>query len=140
MFEKLKAFYSVFTAGQAVANPAAWKRGQVTGGAVTGLLAALVALAKVLGYDLPLTNAELVQIGGGVVAIFGLFINPAITVATTTKLGLPPLAPDYPVLDHVEIPVGAKFTMPPVSQATIDEAKAALERDRDRDTYGRGGN
>lgn len=88
MFEKLRAFYSVFQAGKVVANPAAWKRGQMTGGLVAGLLGALIAFAKVFGYDIPLSDEQLLQIGGAAVAVFGLF-NAGATVATTDKLGLP---------------------------------------------------
>lgn len=86
---KLLAFFSVLRKGQAVANPAAWKAGQITGSVLAGLLAALIALAKVYGYDLPLTDAEILSIGSALVAIVGLFISPALTIATTDKLGLP---------------------------------------------------
>ncbi len=87
MFDKLKAFYSVFESGKMVANPVAWKKGQMTGGLVAALLGSLITLAKVFGYDIHLNDEQLVQIGGAIVAVFGLF-NAGATVATTTKIGM----------------------------------------------------
>lgn len=86
---KLLAFFSVLRKGKCVANPAAWKAGQITGSVVAGLLGALVALAKVYGYELPLNDDQLLAIGSAIVAIVGLFITPAVTVASTEKVGLP---------------------------------------------------
>jgi len=89
MMGKLLALFNVFRKGEAVANPTAWKNGQVTGSIVAGLLGALVALAKVFGYDLPLSDDQLVTIGGAVVAVAGLFFNPAATLGSSTTVGLP---------------------------------------------------
>lgn len=88
MMGKLLAFLAVFRKGRQVANPAAWKAGQITGSVLAGLLGAIVALAKVFNYELPLNDEQLLAIGSAIVAIFGLFISPAITTATTEKVGL----------------------------------------------------
>ena len=85
---KLLAFFSVLRKGKAVANPSAWKTGQVTGSVIAGLLGAIIALAKVYGYELPLNDDQILAIGSAIVAIVGLFISPAITVASTEKIGL----------------------------------------------------
>ena len=85
---KLFALFDVFKKGKTVANPVAWKAGQITGSVLAGLLASIVALAKVFGYELPITDDQILAIGSGVVAIVGLFISPAITVASTDKIGL----------------------------------------------------
>jgi len=90
MLDKLKAFYSLFTKGAAVANAIALKRGQVTAGMVSALLAAMVAVARIFGADLHVTDDQLLQIGGAVVIMLGLF-NSGATVASTDKIGLPPL-------------------------------------------------
>ena len=90
MMGKLLAFLSVFRKGRQVANPAAWKAGQITGSVLAGLLGAIVALAKVFNYELPLSDDQLLAIGSAIVAIVGLFISPAITTATTEKVGLRP--------------------------------------------------
>jgi hypothetical protein len=85
---KLLALFDVFKKGKMVANPVAWKTGQITGSIVAGLLASIVALAKVFGYELPITDDQILAIGSAIVAIVGLFISPAITVASTNKIGL----------------------------------------------------
>ena len=85
---KILAALQVYRKGNAVANPAAWKNGQVTASVVAGLLGALVALAKTFGYSLPLSDDQLLTIGGAIVAIAGLFLNPTATVVSSDKVGL----------------------------------------------------
>jgi hypothetical protein len=87
--EKVLALFQVFRKGQSVANPEAWKKGQVTGSVVAGLLGAFVAAAKAFGYPLPVSDDQLLAIGSGIVAVMGLFLNPAVTVASSDKVGLP---------------------------------------------------
>ena len=86
---KLLALFNVFRKGECCVHPEAWKNGQITGSVLAGLLAAIVAASKAFGFDLPISDEQLVTIGGAIVAIVGLFINPAITTATSSKVGLP---------------------------------------------------
>ena len=86
---KLLAALNVFRKGQVVANPTAWKTGQITGSIFAGLLAAVVAGAKAFGYELPVSDDQLLAIGSGIVAVVGLFLNPAATVVSSDKVGLP---------------------------------------------------
>ena len=104
MLDKLKSLYDVFRAGQAVADPLAWKKGQMTGGLIAGFLGACIATAKAFGYDIPLSDSDLLQIGGAVIAVFGLF-NAGATVASTDKFGLPAKPIEYPAID-IDPPVG----------------------------------
>ena len=85
---KILAALNVFRKGQVVANPAAWKTGQITGSILAGLLAAIVAGAKTFGYELPVSDDQLLAIGSGIVAIVGLFLNPAATVVSSDKVGM----------------------------------------------------
>lgn len=86
---KLLALLSVYRKGECCVHAAAWKNGQITGSILAGLLAAIVAASKAFGFDLPLSDEQLLAIGSAIVAIVGLFINPAITTATSAKVGLP---------------------------------------------------
>ena len=86
---KILAALQVYRKGNVVANPAAWKNGQVTASVLAGLLGALIALAKTFGYNLPLTDDQLLTIGGAIVAVAGLFLNPTATVVSSDKVGLP---------------------------------------------------
>lgn len=87
---KLLAAFQVYKKGSVVTNPTAWKNGQITGSILAGLLGALVALAKAYGYELPVTDDQLVTIGAGIVAVIGLFLNPTATVVSSDKVGVQP--------------------------------------------------
>jgi hypothetical protein len=96
MFEslaKLKLVYAVFQKGKMVADPVKWKKRQVTSGMIAALLASVIGLAKAFGYDIPLTDDQLLQIGGAIIAVGGLF-NAGVTVASTDKFGLQHRADD----------------------------------------------
>lgn len=81
MFRIMKAAFDVFRAGEAVANPSAWKNAQLVG----TLLTALAALAAAFGYDLGLSGEE---IAGGALFIAAL-ANGVLVVVTSKKVGLP---------------------------------------------------
>lgn len=79
----ISSVWCVFKAGGVVANPAAWKKRQVSVNQVGALLCALAALAKGLGYDLKIDDATLMGVAGGVFAV----VNWVFTVVTTDKIG-----------------------------------------------------
>ena len=81
MFRVIKAAFGVFQAGQAVANPAAWKNAQLVG----TLLTALAALAAAFGFDLGLSSEEA---AGGALFITAI-ANGVLVVITSRKVGIP---------------------------------------------------
>lgn len=116
MFEKFGALWRVFKAGEAVANPVAWKRGQITVNALAAFLAALVALLRAFGVQLPITDEQVVAIATVALFLFGLF-NHGATVASTDKvdaLGRTPAAndaghqPGEPLAREVERATGSR--------------------------------
>ena len=78
-----------FRKGQEVANPETWKNAQVAINTISALLAAVLAIAKGLGYNLPITEVQLDALAAGIVALVGVF-NTVATVVSTKKVGLPP--------------------------------------------------
>ena len=82
---KLVALWRVFRKGEAVANPAAWKAGQIGVTAVAALLAALAQAAAAFGLEVPVDENQFAAVAGGAVAV----VNIVLTVATTRKIGLP---------------------------------------------------
>lgn len=91
MFNRIKAIINlpeIFKQGKMVSNPEAWKKGQITAGVLAGFIGAIVTAARAFGYDLPLTDEEILTIGSAVVTVTGLFWTPAVTVATTDKIGI----------------------------------------------------
>lgn len=83
MWNQLGAFWRLFQKGQAVANPEAWKKGQIGVTVLAPFLLAITESARALGYDIPLTTEQAVAIAGGVIAV----VNVVLTVTTTEKVG-----------------------------------------------------
>lgn len=131
MFEKLKDFYALFTAGQSVANAIKLKKVQVYGGAFAGFLGAVVAIAKAFGYDLPISDEQLVQLGGAAATIFGMF-NMGATVASTDKFGLPSReaqARHAADAEHISVPRISTESTPAYvqSESSADDPLAGLD-------------
>jgi hypothetical protein len=84
MASKIKAAWRVFKTGEVVANPAAWKKGQITSNMVAALLLALVYAAEAFGYDIPVTGEAIDAIAVGLFAL----VNLVFTVVSTDKVGL----------------------------------------------------
>ena len=101
MFEKLKAFYSVFTAGQSVVHAVRLKKVQAYGGLFAGFIGAALAVAKGFGYVVPLTDEQVISLGTACAVLFGLF-NAGATVASTDKIGLPSLEDQESNADNAE--------------------------------------
>lgn len=78
---KFKAALSVLSKGSMVANPEAWKNGQVTANAVVALL---MAIASLTGQDVP--SEVINSVGVGLFAA----VNWVFTTVSTDKVGLLP--------------------------------------------------
>lgn len=103
---KLWAILNLFRRGSAVADPAAWKNGQITVNALVLLLGALVGAARSFGYDLPIPDAVLAQLAAGLLGV----VNSLLTVITSKTVGLPP-APG-PDNDRIVEPAGDRKPAP----------------------------
>lgn len=87
---KVTAVFSipdVLRQGKMVANPAAWKTGQITASVLSALIVTILNLGRVFGYELPITDDQINVISAGIVTLVGLFIVPVTTVASTDKIG-----------------------------------------------------
>jgi hypothetical protein len=85
MIGKLTAVWRVFRKGEEVANPAAWKLGQITATAIIAFLAAAAQAAAAFGYEVPVNEDQLTAIAGGVLAVG----NVLLTLITSKRVGLP---------------------------------------------------
>lgn len=107
--EKLFAFLAVLRKGSEVSDVEAWKKHQINGNLIAGLIIALVALAKAFGYELPVDDKAALSIGGGIVTV----INIMLTAATSKRAGILPAKPapvDQPATDAgTEVPKQADF-------------------------------
>lgn len=87
---KVTAVFSipdVLKQGKMVANPVAWKTGQITASVLSALIVTVLNLGRVFGYELPITEDQINVISAGIVTLVGLFIVPVTTVASTDKIG-----------------------------------------------------
>lgn len=85
----LKNILEVFKLGKIVTNPKAWKQGQITVGILVSLFSSLLYFGQTFGLDFYVPQDVLNSLATLIIFIFGLFINPALTIATTEKLGVP---------------------------------------------------
>lgn len=87
LFGKVKSGLAVFKHGKKVSNPAAWKRGEITIGAVALLLGALVALAESFGIEVPLDTSDLTDLAGVIVPL-AMVLLPLVSSDTVGVPGL----------------------------------------------------
>lgn len=85
---KLVHILNLFRKGYAVANPEAWKNGQITANLLASVFVSAVAVAEAFGFILPFSNEEALTLAGAVLIVVGLF-NPIATVVSSPKVGLP---------------------------------------------------
>ena len=122
---RLSAILDLFRYGGEVANAEAWKRGQVTVNSLVAILAALVALSRSFGYDIPVSNDGIAAIAGGVFAA----TNLVFTVVSSSRAGLLPAKPVQPDSQGDAVRPAAPAVGNPVDQH---------DRDYPRDTGGGG--
>lgn len=77
----------VFQKGKVIANPEAWKKGQVTTGILATFLTALFGFIQLVGYDIPFTDDQVNTIAGWLYGGYGVF-NIVATVVSSDKIGL----------------------------------------------------
>lgn len=135
MFSKLGAFYNLFKLGQEVDNVEFWKGVQAQGQPViAAILIAIVALLKGTKYEIPLSDDQAMLIAGGIFAT----TNFVLTLITSKRVGIKAAdgvsanGQTVPSVQHAPIEDHSFSSVQPVTQATIEEAKAALDRDRGR--------
>jgi hypothetical protein len=141
MFAKLGSYMDLFRKGSEVANVEKWKSHQITGTMVAGVLIALINLAKVYGYDLPIgiTTDDLNQLGVGIIAV----ANIMLTCTTSKRAGLLPAKPDVSIGSDVPgqssevVQVEASNGATPSEQADVqpDSQASAETTERIKDIY-----
>ena len=94
MIKKIKAAMALLQAGKRVANPVAWKTGQVTVSLASGFFSALVAaFIAFTGTDVQIGQETLDSFSASLVALVPAVVgvyDAISTVITTNKIGLQP--------------------------------------------------
>lgn len=96
----LFALFDLFRKGSVVANPEAWKYGQITATVLGAFLWSVARTIDTFGYTLPLDQSQVDQLAAGLLTV----INVVLTVVTSDKVGLPARPdrdePGRPALDR----------------------------------------
>lgn len=87
------SFFQALRAGRELANAETWKDAQQLTNALTALLMALVALAPLVGVQVPLSEAQLVSLASGVFPVVVLF-NWVAAAVSSKRVGLLPARRD----------------------------------------------
>ena len=101
--DKLTALFDLFRKGSEVANPEAWKTGQIAGNTLGFFIVALVGVLNAYGYPLPVDSVTAMAIGGGLATVF----NSMFTIVTSARAGLPAKVPPVSLPDAD--PVGTNW-------------------------------
>lgn len=83
--KKYAAIFRLFRAGQMVADPAKWKKRQITTTVLATVIWAILDVGRVYGLDIAISQEV---IDGIAIAVLGV-VNLVFTVTTTEKIGLP---------------------------------------------------
>ena len=78
---KIKAIFQLLQVGSVVADPAKWKKRQIT---ITMLSMLIWAILKLTGYDDAVGGETVDAVAGGILAA----VNFVLTITTTEKIGL----------------------------------------------------
>jgi hypothetical protein len=81
---KVSALFRLFRVGGVVANPAAWKAGQITVTALAPVIVALVAVARAYGVNVPISDDDAATLAGGIVVV----VNVVLTLTTSARVGI----------------------------------------------------
>jgi hypothetical protein len=88
--EKLLALLALFRRGSAVADPALWKNGGMLSAGLVAFIMAADRVAAAFGHPLGVTDSDAAAVAAGVAAV----AHVVLTVATSDKVGLPPVDGD----------------------------------------------
>jgi hypothetical protein len=87
MIEAIRKIMKAMEVGEELKDPAKWKNTQDTATLVSVIIAAIISVAKLAGYELPINDDQLVVIAGIVASCLGL-ANSYLIKATSRKVGL----------------------------------------------------
>lgn len=88
MIKEFGAFLNLFRQGKELSNSATWKNRTNMANALTGILSSAVVIAGGFGYEIPVAEEQLQQVGLGLAAVVCL-VNIVVHVITSKKVGLP---------------------------------------------------
>lgn len=106
---KLLVLLDVFRRGSSVADPDLWKNRAGAVAAVAGLISALVQLARLYGYEIPLDADGVLAVAGGLVTLVCMFL----AWGTSKGAGILPPKPEADPAPEADPGAAAGGQLPP---------------------------
>ena len=96
---KLMALFDLFRKGVSVSDPTLWKTRQIKSTVLAAFILAVINVAAVFGYSIPIDTETANLIAAGIIAL----VNTVLTITTTNKIGIDK-AEDTKAIPQADIP------------------------------------
>lgn len=81
---KFLALIKLFRVGGVVADPAAWKRRQITVTVLAPVIVAAIAVLRAYGVNVPISDDDAATLAGALIVV----VNVVLTLTTSDKVGI----------------------------------------------------
>lgn len=96
---KLMVLFDLFRKGVSVSDPTLWKTRQIKSTVLAAFILAVINVAAVFGYSIPIDTETANLIAAGIIAL----VNTVLTITTTNKIGTGK-AEDTKAIPQADIP------------------------------------
>ena len=96
---KLMALFDLFRKGVSVSDPVLWKTRQIKSTVLAAFILAVINVAVVFGYSIPIDTETANLIAAGIIAL----VNTVLTITTTNKIGIDKVE-DTKAIPQADIP------------------------------------
>ena len=96
---KLMVLFDLFRKGVSVSDPVLWKTRQIKSTVLAAFILAVINVAAVFGYSIPIDTEAANLIAAGIIAL----VNTVLTITTTNKIGIDKVE-DTKAIPQADIP------------------------------------
>ena len=96
---KLMVLFDLFRKGVSVSDPVLWKTRQIKSTVLAAFILAVINVAAVFGYSIPIDTETANLIAAGIIAL----VNTVLTITTTNKIGIDKVE-DTKAIPQADIP------------------------------------
>lgn len=96
---KLMVLFDLFRKGVSVSDPVLWKTRQIKSTVLAAFILAVINVAVVFGYSIPIDTETANLIAAGIIAL----VNTVLTITTTNKIGIDKVE-DTKAIPQADIP------------------------------------
>ena len=96
---KLMVLFDLFRKGVSVSDPVLWKTRQIKSTVLAAFILAVINVAAIFGYSIPIDTETANLIAAGIIAL----VNTVLTITTTNKIGIDKVE-DTKAIPQADIP------------------------------------